>query len=285
MEHKAHVAQSKKDNVKRFTKLLKDNPVIGIVNMEGMPSAQLQVLRRQFRGDADIAMTKKRLLNIAIDEVKKDKPGIEKLHTYTKGMPAVIFSKTNPFSIYKRIKKSKSSAPAKPGQLSPRSIEVKAGPTPFAPGPIISELATLGFKTSVENGKIMIRQDHIIVKEGQAISEGVASMLLRLDIKPMEVGLDVVAVYEGGIVYEKKVLDVDEVKLIQQIGDAGRYAFNLAIEAAYPTKDTAELLIQKAYRDAKSVSIESVFATSATIGDILARATREAQAVQKAGGI
>ncbi|MBI2112759.1 50S ribosomal protein L10, partial [Candidatus Woesearchaeota archaeon] len=35
------------------------------------------------------------------------------------------------------LEKNKSNAPAKPGQVAPKDITVKAGATSFAPGPII----------------------------------------------------------------------------------------------------------------------------------------------------
>jgi len=68
-------------------------------------------------------------------------------------MPALLFTKENPFKLYNKLQKSKSSAPAKAGQTAPSEIVVPKGPTPFAPGPIIGELGALGIKTAVENIK------------------------------------------------------------------------------------------------------------------------------------
>ena len=61
---------------------------------------------------------------------------------------------------------------------------IHAGPTSFAPGPIISELAAVGIKTKVEGGKLAVIQDTVIVREGQVISQKVSETLKRLDIRP-----------------------------------------------------------------------------------------------------
>ncbi len=280
----AHVAPYKKELVKRFSKMFVESPVIGIANMENMPSAQLQQLRRKLRGDVEILMTKKRLLTLALNDAAKQREGLGQIAPYMKGMPAILFTKINPFKVFNKIKQSKSPAPAKPGQIAPQDIQVKAGPTPFQPGPIISELASLGFKTSVENGKIVIRTDHIMIKEGQVISETAASMLMRLDIKPMEIGLDVTAVFENGAVYDKKVLNIDQEQYVRDLSQAHSWALNLAIESAIPTENTTRVLIQKAFRDAKAMSIETSFLTSDNVSDVLARAQREAQILQSEFG-
>jgi len=281
----AHVAEYKREIVKDFRKLMKEYPIVAAVNLENMPSPQLQKMRKQLQGKVVIRMTKRRLMKFAIDAMKDDKKGIEQLEKHLGGMPALLFTKENPFTLFKIIKKSKSKAPAKPGQIAPRDIEVKAGPTSFAPGPIISELAAVGLKAGVDAGKVTIKQDAIIVHEGEKISDKVASMLLRLGIEPMEIGLDVVAVYEDGIIFDKKVLDVDEEQYIKDICQADQWAFNLAVEAGIFNMRTIEFMIGKASKEGKAVSVESGFMTKETTGDILAKAESQAASVKETANI
>src|SRR3989338_6929382 len=106
----AHVADYKKNTVARFAKLIRDYPIIGVVNMENLPAPQLQKMRAQLRDKMVLLMTKRRLLNIAIDSCKNDKKDIEKLNEHLKGMPALLFTKENPFTLFKTLKKNKSKA-------------------------------------------------------------------------------------------------------------------------------------------------------------------------------
>jgi len=271
-----HVADYKKKVVKDIVKLMKEYPIIGAINMENMPAPQLQIMRAKLRDKVKMVMTKRRFIKIAIDEVGSAKKGIDKLKDSLKGMPALMFTKENPFSLYKTIKQNKSPAPAKEGQTAPRDIVVTAGATPFAPGPIISELGSVGIKAGVEGGKVVIKQDCVVVKEGQKVSDKVASMLLRLGMTPMEIGLDLTAVYEDGVIYDRKVLDIDEDKFKSDMSNAARWAFNLAVESGYCTKETINLLIQKSFREAKAAAVEANILNDSTKDEILAKAERQA---------
>jgi large subunit ribosomal protein L10 len=187
-------------------------------------------------------------------------------------MPALMFTKENPFSIYKIIGKSKSPAAAKAGQIAPKDIIVNAGPTPFAPGPVIGELGAVRIKTGVENGKVVIKEDTVVVKEGEVIKPNVASILSRLSITPMEIGLNVVAIYEDGVIYERKLLEIDEKEFLASILQAHNWAFNLAVDAGIFTKDTTEFMFGKAFNDAKAVAKEANILADAVVGDVLAKA-------------
>ncbi len=271
----AKVAAYKKEVVQEFAKLLTQYPIIGIVNMEGMPAAQLQGMRKTLRGKVIIKMTKMTLLRRAIEEAKAKVPGIDQLEAHLVGMPAVLFSRENPFTLYKTLQKSKSPAPAKPGQKAPREIMVPAGPTPFAPGPVISELGKVGIKAGIEGGKVVVKVDSIVAKEGQVISPELASVMLKLSIMPMEVGLDLVAVFENGFVFQKKVLAIDEKEYLNNLKQGHRWAFNLAVFAGIMNKTTVEHMIQKAYRNSKAVALEAGIMADAVVPELLLKSERQ----------
>lgn len=274
--------QQKKDVVAQVTKLIQEYPIVAAVNMENLPAKQLQNMRSTLRGKVELLMTKKRLMKIALENTKQDKPGIEKIEEKLRGMPALLFTKENPFSLFRTLKKNKSKAPAKGGQTAPNDIVIPAGPTNFLPGPVIGELGALGVKTKVDQGKIAIVEDSLVCKEGDVISGALAGMLTRLNINPMEVGLDLIAVYEKGSIFDKSVLDIDEDKFMQDLSTAARWAMNLSVETAFVTQENRELLIAKAFNDAKGLAIECNIYSKDVIDQLLAKATRHAAAVEGA---
>src|SRR3989338_4362272 len=280
MSYTTKAAPQKKESVKKFVHLLKEYPIIAAVNMENLPAKQLQHIRQVLRGKVELVMTKRRLMKLAIEQCKQEKPGLEKIETQLKGMPALLFTKDNPFTLFKTLKKNKSKAPARAGQIAPSEIIVPAGPTGFLPGPIIGELGALGIKSKVDQGKITIVQDSVVCKEGQVISAPLAAMLTRLNINPMEVGLDITAVYEKGTIFDKKVLDIDEEQFNKNLQQAIRWGLNLSIETAFPTKENRELLIQKAYRDAKGLALECAIYNKEVIEELLAKAYRQGKTLQ-----
>ncbi|MBI2653039.1 50S ribosomal protein L10, partial [Candidatus Woesearchaeota archaeon] len=181
----------------------------------------------------------------------------------------------NPFRLSKTLQKSKSPSPAKAGQTAPRDIVVNKGATSFAPGPIIGELALAGIKAGVEGGKVAIKEDTVIVKAGEKIKPKVAEILTRLGIQPMEVGLDLVAVYENGLVYTKDILSIDEAEYKNRLTNASRWAFNLANYVSYPTKETIRLLIGNAYNDAKALGIAQKIFDAGIVDVLLAKAQQQ----------
>ena len=270
-------AQKKLQAAEAFVRLIKEYPIIGVLNMESLPAKQLASMRKQMRGTVIIQMTKKSLLQRALETVGGD---YVKLKEHFKGMPALLFSKENPFKLYRIIKKNKSKAPIKPGQQAPYEIVIPAGPTPFAPGPVISELSQNKIAAGVEAGKVVIKKDSLVAKEGDIISAGLSSILLRLGIQPMEIGLDLVAVYEKGEILTKNVLNIDEDAFMAQVQTAAREAMNVAVYSGYTVKETIQLLIAKAARQARTLSIDQDIMTTDTTGDILAKAEREMLALK-----
>ena len=285
VKHEAHVSKYKEKVVKDLVKLMKEYPIIGAINMENMPASSLQGMRSKLRDQVVISMTKRRVMKYAFDAVKAEKKGIEKLVPYLKGMPALLFTKENPFSLFKVIKQNKSPAPAKAGQIAQKDIKVSTGPTPFAPGPDIGELVAIGLKTEVKDGKIQIKEDAIVAKEGDEINAVTASMLARLGIEPMEIGLDLTAVYEEGVIYDKNVLDIDEEAFMADLNNAVRWGLNLAVELGHFTKETVGVMIPKAFREAKGVAMEAGIMNDVTKEELLGKAERQATSLKTEANI
>lgn len=265
--------------VEELLKYGEEYPIMAVINLDNLPTPQLQDMRAQLRDSVVLKATKKTLIKKLLAKLENKKENIQELDKYVKGIPALIFTKESPFKLYKILKKNKSFTFAKGGQTAPSDIIVKAGPTSFSPGPIIGELGSLGIKAGVDKGKIAIKEDKVVVKEGEVVSAKAATLLARLDVKPMEVGLDLTAAYEKGIIYDKSILNVDESTYIDAITNFHREAMNLSFNAGYYTKENIELFISESFNDARNLSINSNILTKDTIGNILAKANNQANAI------
>src|SRR3989344_4547465 len=245
-------SEKKKKEVESIKKLMLKYRVISIGDITSLPSRQFQSMRAKLKDKVVIKVTKKRLVQRAIESLKeKDLKPLEK---YLENIiPVLLFTDEDPFKLYKLLKKSKSRVAAKPGQMAPSDIVVNAGPTNFPPGPIIGELGQVGIVASVEAGKIAIKKDTTIVKEGHVINDKQASVLAKLGIEPMEIGLNLRGVYDNGILYDKSSLDFDEEQLLNDIKLAHRNALGLALKAGYITKETIKLMISKASSQARAL--------------------------------
>ncbi|MFH1971981.1 MAG: 50S ribosomal protein L10 [archaeon] len=280
MKPKPVVSKKKKDVVAEFKKLAKQYPVIGLVDMENLPTKQLQRMRSNLKGIVVIRMTKGRLIKVVFKELGQDVPGAVDLGNKIRGMPALLFTKESPFKLFAMLKKSKSSAPAKAGQIAPNDIIVPAGKTPFAPGPVIGELGQMGIKTSIEDGKIAIKEDKLLIKEGEEIKAKQAEILTRLGIEPMEVGLNIVSILENGTLFNKSVLDIDTDAYITNLKALHTEAFNLAIKIAYPSKDTIKTLLSKAHADSTALADSQDIITNENIKRLVSKANAQAASLK-----
>lgn len=270
----AHVAQWKYKEVDNLTALLTNHKVVGIAEIGGIPAPQMQQMRANLHGIALTRSAKNSLICRALDEAEKKVHGIGDLKESIKGQTAIIATDMNPFRLYAQLKATRTKAPAKGGETATYDVEVKAGDTPFKPGPIVGELQKAGIPAAIEGGKVVIKKDKVIVATGQKFTRDVAQMLARLEIFPLEIGMSLHGVFEDGTIYKPDVLDIDIDAFRTQLRDASRFAFNLAVEAAWTNNQTIMPLLQKAYRNALGVAVEGGILNKETTSQLLSKAHR-----------
>ncbi|MEE8358324.1 MAG: 50S ribosomal protein L10 [Candidatus Hydrothermarchaeales archaeon] len=280
----AHVAEWKKQEVEDLKKLIVSHSVVGVVDMENIPAKQLQKMRELLRSQVLIKMSKKSLMKLGLEKASKEKNKVDALEEHLVGQPAFIFSDINPFKIYKTLEKNKTSALAKPDSIAPVDIIVPKGDTPFPPGPMLGELQQAGIPATIQGGKITIKDDKVVVKKGERINDKLAMALAKLEIEPMEVGLDMLAVYEDGNIYTPDVLAIDEDETRSNIQTAYQQAFNLSLNSGYITRATAPAAIAKAVGEARNLAINATIFEAEVIDIILAKAQSQALAVDSALG-
>jgi large subunit ribosomal protein L10 len=268
----AHVAEWKHGEVTELTDLLTSNKIVGIVEIGGIPAPQMQKMRGNLHGKAIIRSAKNNLIFRALDDAEKQVKGISGLRESITGQTAIIATDMNPFKLFSQIKSTRTMAPAKGGETATHDIEVKEGETSFKPGPIVGELQKAGIPAAIQEGKVVIREDKVLVPEGEKIPTGVAQMLTRLEIYPIEIGISLHAVFEDGNIFKPDVLDIDMDKMLGRMRIASSNALNLAMEAGWYTKLTIQPLILKAYNSALSLAFEQGIINKETINSIISKA-------------
>jgi large subunit ribosomal protein L10 len=272
-----HLPAWKKEEVEDIKKNVKAYKLIGLVDMYGIPAQQVQQIRRNLRGMAVIKVMRNTLIEHAFNDIGGD---VKNLSKYISGHSAVIFTNDNPFKLYKQLEKTKTKMAAKAGEKAPEDIVIQGGPTSFKPGPIVGELQQAGIPAAIEGGKVKIRETKTVVKKGGIISAKLAPILVKLDIKPMDVGVALQVAFHDGSIYEPSVLAVDETVILGQIALAGRQALALSLEAAIPTKDSMDALLTRAVRDARGVAIEAAIYEKDVVDAIIGKAERESQVIK-----
>ena len=278
----AHVAAWKKDELQELEALLKTRPVIGIVDISGIAAKQLQAMRREFNGKIHIRTARNTLLKLALEHAEDE--NLRKLADYVQSGSSLALTDVNPFVIYKLFEKGKTSAPAKGGEVCPNDVIIGKGDTGFPPGPLVGEMQRVGIPAAIEGGKIVVKKDYTLLKAGDEISPEVAKILGKLEIEPLEVGLNLFAVYENGFVFEASSLAIDEELITSQFGQAYTQSLNLAVNAAIPNGKTINILLGLAFTNARNLSVNAGIINSESLPLILGKAYVEMLAIARIAG-
>ena len=269
----------KKDEVEELTKMLKSSPVIGVVNIEGIPARQMQQIRAKLREVARIRSSKNTFIEKAIERAKENRENLEDIEDFVQGQIALVMTDLNPFKLFNRMEKTKTKAPASGGETAPEDVKVEEGETPFKPGPIVGDLQNVGIPASIKSGKVVINKTKTVVKEGETITPKLATMLRRLEINPITVGLDLRTVYEDGILYEREDLDIDPSEFIEDLKNSAASAFALSVGISYPTRENITTLVSKSSTDAMSLAFNADIINEKTIRPILSQVSSNMMAL------
>jgi large subunit ribosomal protein L10 len=282
--YKTKAASWKKELIKSMAENIKSANTVAVLNMKDLPSRQLQVIKEKIDPKVKILMSRKTLMSRALESSGRDKA--VDLIQHFKGMPAIITSELDAFSLWVLLKSNMSPSAAKGGQEAPFNIIVPAGMTNFAPGPILGELGDVGIKAGINAGKIEIKVDSEVAKEGDIISAQLAALLERLDIKPMKIGLNVVAALEDGTIFMRSELEVDSDELISQIKSLHIDALKLAVGTGLINKETAEIMLRNAEMDAMKLAYTQGILADKVKELVLSKANAEALALKdKVGNV
>lgn len=269
---------AKAEKVKEIKRYLSQYDAVGIASLEKVRAAQLQRLRKKLEKNASIRVIKNSLMIRAVSKTK-DKAGIRKLEEYLTGPNLFLFTDLNPFKLVLLLEKSRIKAAARAGDLAAFDVVVPAGNTGLPPGPIISQFTAVGLRTRIESGSVWVNKDTLVVKEGEPISAQLASLLSKLGIKPVEVGLSLKVVYDDGAIITEEDLKLDLNEFRRTIGEAHKYAFNLSLEAAIILPMNISYLIKRGHQEAYSLALNAYIYAADTIADLLRIAKMEMQSL------
>ncbi len=272
------VPEWKKQTVQKI-KEMTEKPVVGVITLEGLPSKQLQEIKKELRGEAEIKVTRKTLIKRGLE--KSDREGAKKLEEYLEGPCGIISTDKNPFKLYKSLQDKKSKAKAKPGKKVDKQVKIPEGPTGLQPGPILSNLQQAGLPAQIKEGDIYINKETTLLEPGDEITMEIASALNTLDIKPLEIGIEPLALLENSTVFTPDQLEIDVEQTKQDFTNAHQRAINLAVESNYHTKESTEVMVQKASQNAKNLAIEAKIYTKETIEQIISQEHAKAQALDQ----
>ncbi|MBW9140975.1 MAG: 50S ribosomal protein L10 [Candidatus Aramenus sp.] len=273
------IPQWKKDEVRELTELLKTYNTVLIIDLNKFPADKFHEIRKKFRKNSVIKVSKNTLFRLAAKEAGID---VSKLDQYLTGTNGFLFSNDNPFTLALNIDKFKLKRYAVPGDVAEEEVVIPAGDTGMPAGPILSTFGKLKVQTRVQDGKIAVVKDTVIAKPGDPIPAEAIPILQKLGIMPVYIKLAIKAAYHEGLVIPKDqlVIKVDDYKA--QVLEAYRNALGLGVEIAYPVPEVLKISLTKAQMYSLNLAGEIGFVTKETASIVFSKAMAKAYALAAA---
>ena len=276
-ENRTTYPKKKTQMYQQLQELPKKYSVLALVRMEKVRGSQLLPLRKKLQGEVEIVSIKDKVAKLAF--AKAGITGIDKLSEKITGQCVFMFTNMSPFKLNVLLGKNKVMLFARGGDNASMDVVIPPKNTGIAPGPMLTDFKENGIATKIDQGTIWIMKETIPVKKGEVISEKLAGLLSKLDIKAIEAGIVLNAALEEGLVYQQEEMIIDVEKFRNDLAQAHQEAVSLSIEAAYITADNIEQILAKASQSARSVSTEAGYLTEDTKEQMLQKAHGQAQGV------
>tara|TARA_Y100000591_G_scaffold161228_1_gene138917 strand:+ start:25 stop:891 length:867 start_codon:yes stop_codon:yes gene_type:complete len=276
-ENRTTYPKKKAQMYQQLQELPKKYDVLALVRMEKVRGSQLLPLRKKLQGEVEIVSIKDKVAKLAF--AKAGITGIDKLSEKITGQCVFMFTNMSPFKLNVLLGKNKVMLFARGGDIASMDVVIPPKNTGIAPGPMLTDFKENNIPTKIDQGTIWIMKETIPVKKGEPISEKLAGLLTKLDIKAIEAGIVLNAALEEGLVYQEQEMIIDVEKFRNDLAQAHQEAVSLSIEAAYITADNIEQILAKAAQSARSVSTEAGYLTEDTKEQILQKAHGQAQGV------
>ena len=276
-ENRTTYPKKKAQMYQQLQELPKKYNVIALVRMEKVRASQLLPLRKKLQGEVEIFSVKDKVARLALE--KAGVTGVEKFIDKLEGQCLFMFTNMSPFKLNVLLGKNKVMLFARGGDVASMDVVIPPKNTGIAPGPMLTDFKENSIPTKIDQGTIWIMKETVPVKKGEPISEKLAGLLTKLDIKAIEAGIVLNAALEEGLVYQEEEMIIDVDKFRNDLVQAHQQAVSLSIEAAYITADNIEQILAKAAQSARSVSTEAGYMTEDTKEQILQKGHGQAKNV------
>jgi large subunit ribosomal protein L10 len=252
--------------------------VIALSKMSKVRATQLMTIRKKFRNEIKIRVIKNRVAQRAFEKLN-NRPGLDYLSKELEGQCALLFTNISPFKLNLIFDKNKVFLPAKGGDIATKDIIIPAGNTGISPGPVLSEFKEANVSTKIDQGTIWVGKDTVVVRSGSIISQKLASLMSKLNIKPIEAGISISLAIAEGLVLKENDLKINLAEYREEFARSFHEAVSLAIETSYSTVETITHLLVRAYQNATALATDSGYLSPDSVQFVLVRANANGQII------
>jgi large subunit ribosomal protein LP0 len=250
-------ASRKKEYFEKLTELLGTYSKCFIVEVDNVGSKQLQDVRAELRGKAEMLMGKNTMMRKCIREYVEQNPGspVEQLIEACRGNIGFVFTSGDLGEVREKLESNTRPAPARVGSIAPTDVIVPKGPTGCDPGQT-AFFQTLQIATKITKGQIEMTTDTHLITAGEKVTASEAALLQKLNIEPFTYGLVLKAVYDNGSLFSAKVLDITDSVLAGKFGEALKALASVSLALGFTTQASIPHSMANAFKAILAVTIQ-----------------------------
>ncbi|MEM2088419.1 MAG: 50S ribosomal protein L10 [Thermoproteota archaeon] len=266
--------------VDEILQLIEPSRTVMLVNVYRVKASTINEARRRLRGKAVLKHVKTTLLQKAAE-----KTTIQELKSFlnkhaSKGSVMLILSENDPYELQQELRKYSIRLPLSAGDTVDREIIVPAGNTGLPAGPVISSLNEVGLPTRIETGSIWITRDTVIAKPGDKVTPQLASVLSKLNIRPVEAFVKSYAAIHNGLVFTEDLLLKTIEDIMKEIYKGVENALKTSIATFFPTPESLSIMLRDAFSKAAALGFKTQYFDEKTVKLLLQTANTSASRLE-----
>jgi len=260
--------------------LIESSKTVMLVNVYRVKASTINEARRRLRGRAVLKHVKTTLLQKAAEKTR-----IQELRSFlnkhaSKGSVMLILSDNDPYELQQDLRKYSIRLPLSAGDTVDREIVVPAGNTGLPAGPVISSLNEVGLPTRIETGSIWITRDTVIAKPGDKVTPQLASVLSKLNIRPVEAFVKSYAAIHNGVVFTEALLLKTPEDIMKEVYKGFENALKTSLATFFPTPESISIMLREAFSKAVTLGFKTQYYDEKTVKLLLQTAKASASQLE-----
>lgn len=249
--------------------LIESSKTVMLVNVYRVKGLTVNEARRRLRGRAFLKHVKTTLLQKAAE-----KTGIQALKNFlkkhaSKGSVMLILSNDEPYELQQELRKYSIRLPLSAGDTVDREIVVPAGNTGLPAGPVISSLNEVGLPTRIETGSIWITRDTVVAKPGDTVTPQLASVLSKLNMRPVEAFVKSYAAIYNDIIFTEELLSKTPEDTLREVYEGFGNALKASLATFFPTPGSLSIMLREAFSKAVTLGFKTQYYDEKTVKLVL----------------
>ncbi|KAL6120612.1 hypothetical protein NUSPORA_02628 [Nucleospora cyclopteri] len=180
------------------------------MNLNKVESTQFKNIKSELPSEVKFLFAKNKIMKKALEEINENGKFDEVIKMIKNNVIVAFFKdEETATEMYNVCMKHRRNAHARFGDVANEDVIIPPGPTGLPPTKI-NVFHAAHMNTTIVKGKIELAVSHKLVGAGEIVGISEANLLVMLNIMPFNYGLDILKVFEGKEIYDKKVLAVTQ---------------------------------------------------------------------------